>query len=44
MKMLKPNKTFDENGLWDESIEEFIDKECDGTIAWELLEDEEEDW
>lgn len=35
-------KTFDENGLWDESIEEFIDKECDGTIAVELLECEDE--
>lgn len=37
-------KTFDENGLWDESIEEFIDKEYDGTIAIELLGCEEEYW
>lgn len=36
-------KTFDENGLWNESIEEFVDKERDGAIAWELLEYEEED-
>ena len=37
-------RTFDKNGLWDESIEEHIGAKCDGTIAWELLEDEEEEW
>lgn len=43
-------RTFDKNGLWDESIEEHIGAKCDGAIAWELLdtwellEDEEEDW
>lgn len=37
-------RVFDMNGLWDETIEEHIGVECDGTIATALLEDEEEDW
>ena len=37
-------RVFDMHGLWDESIEEHIGVECDGTIATALLEDDEEDW
>ena len=37
-------RTFDMNGLWDESIEEHINAKCDGTIAMALLEDEEDEW
>ena len=39
-------RVFDENGLWDESIDEHVGATCDGSIAYELLddEDEEEDW
>ena len=37
-------RTFDMNGLWDESIEEHINAKCDGTIAMALLEDEDDEW
>ena len=42
-------RTFDKNGRWDESIEEFMNADCDGSIHWALLEndddwDDEEDW
>ena len=43
-------RTFDKNDLWDVPIEDYMDADCDGNIAWELLEndddewDEEEDW
>ena len=38
-------RTFDMNGLWDESIEEHINAKCDDTIAMALLENEEdEEW
>ena len=37
-------RTFDKNGLWDEPIEEFINADCDGSIAWELIDYEDDDW
>lgn len=37
-------RTFDKNGLWDESIEEFINADCDGSIAWKLIDYEADDW
>lgn len=37
-------RTFDENGLWDETIEEHVGAMCDGSIAIELLEEDEDEW
>lgn len=36
-------RTFDMNNLWDESIEDYVDANCDGRIHYALLEDEWED-
>ncbi len=35
-------RVFDMNGLWDESIEEHINADCNGIIATPLLEDDDE--
>ena len=37
-------RTFDKNKLWDEPIEEFINADCDGSIAWKLIDYEADDW
>lgn len=36
-------RVFDLNNLYDESIENYMNVECDGSIHWALLEDEWED-
>ena len=35
-------RTFDMNNLWDEPIEDYMDANCDRSIHYALLEDEEE--
>ena len=35
-------RTFDMNNLWDESIEDYMDANCDRNIHYALLEDKEE--
>lgn len=37
-------RTFDANNLWDEPIEGYMDADCNGSIHWALLEDEEDEW
>lgn len=37
-------RTFDMNDLWDEPIEEHMDANCDRSIHYALLEDEEDKW
>lgn len=37
-------RTFDANNLWDEPIEDYMDVDCNGSIHWALLEDEEDEW
>ena len=37
-------RTFDANNLWDEPIEDYMDVNCNGSIHWALLEDEDDNW
>ena len=37
-------RTFDKNNLWDVPIEEYMDTKCDGAIAYELIEENDDDW
>lgn len=37
-------RTFDMNNLWDEPIEDYMDADCNGSIHYALLEDEEDEW
>lgn len=37
-------RTFDKNNLWDVPIEDYMNVDCNGSIHWALLEDEDDNW